>query len=127
MTPIPITIVRTVHATGKTFARTTMVFLARRRRNVCPIIASMGFVAAIFAWAHVKLAPRRKKAVGAMESAEALRRIRIPTMNAIPANVMARAPAMLHKRRPPMVRRAHHLRNARPAIAQTVSVVIAGV
>jgi len=49
-----------------------MVFLAPRRRNVCPTIASMAFVAATFAWARAQLVRRRKRAAVSMAYAAAL-------------------------------------------------------
>jgi len=70
MTQIPTTIALTARVTGKTNARTTTGIRVDRQRNACLIIVSMDIVAAISAWAHVKLAAQPKRAVVAMVFAE---------------------------------------------------------
>lgn len=128
MTPILTTTALLAHATGKTCARTTMGFLAMRRRNVCPIIASMGSAAATFAWAPAKPVRRRKKAVAATAFAATLLRERIPTVNAQAADhAMVRAHVRRASRNSPMVQRVVRQRNAIPGFVRTASVATVGV
>ncbi len=125
---IPIMIARPAPATGKTCARTTMVFLVLLHHNVYRTIASMVIAVATFAWARARPVRRRKRVVVAMEYAETLGPIPIPTMNAIPANAMGRERAIrVLKRRSPMVQHAHHRLNARPGFVPTAFVATVGV
>jgi hypothetical protein len=127
-TPIPITIVRTARAMGKTNAKTTMVFLVYPGRNVCRTIAWTAFAATTFAWAVAKHAAQRKKAAVKMVFVARSKQLPIPITNARTAIVMARAPAR-RARNPhfPMARHARQRRNAHRAIARTACVVTAGV
>lgn len=126
-TPIPTMIAPSVHVTGKTSARTTMAFLARQRRNVCPTIASMACVAATFAWVHVRRVRPRKKVAASMASAATLQSIPIPTMSAIRANVPGQAHVMQARSpRAPMAPRAHRLRNVNLGFARMASAAKAG-
>ena len=59
--PTRTTIAPWARVTGKTCARTTMVWLVRHHRNVCPTIASTGFAAETSAWAHARRVRLRKK------------------------------------------------------------------
>jgi hypothetical protein len=61
----------------------SMASLVMARANACPIIASMGTVAATFAICRVWRVLRRKREVAAMVFAAISPSIPIPTMNAL--------------------------------------------
>ena len=127
-TPIRMANARMDGATGKTSASITMGMLAPRRPNACPIIVSMAFAAAIFAWALVKRVARPRKVAASTAFVAISRSARTPTENARTAELAmprARAPRALPNS--PMAPRARRLRNAIPDIVRTASAAIVGV
>lgn len=85
-------------------ANNTMEFPALPNHNVCPGIASMACVAAIFATCNAKPVRKDAKAKGTTACVVPLRRAKIPTMNAILGNVAELVLAISNKRRKAMAR-----------------------
>jgi hypothetical protein len=84
-------------------ASSTMVCLARRRRNAFPTIARTASVAATFATRRVMRAPQRKKGKASTGRVDRSQMGKTPRTNAILANAMVRVLVINRKRLKPMV------------------------
>lgn len=112
------------HAMEMVLVALAMARRAHCRPNAFPIIAWTACVATMRARARAKRVPLQRKAVETMAFAATLRMRLTPTTNAVLVNAMAPVLATKRKRRWRMGPRAFLQRNARLAIASTLSVAI---
>jgi hypothetical protein len=109
-------------AMARAFANNTTAFRALENRSVCPTIAWMVSAAEIYAIAYVTHAPKPAKAKDTMVFVARLRPAKIPTTNAIRANVAVLVRVIKRKRPKQTARRACQVDNVRPSIAWMASV-----